>query len=542
MRSRKTLFATGLLALMLVVFTSCDVQQSTPGNNTDRVKVSNDAEHLNERMEIVSRPLAGAKKSTVSEVSFRHLANVGAPTLRGETLSATGIHIRDNYAYVTYHLNGVDYGGALEIIDITDKNSPRIVSQLTIEDTDLNDVTVNDAGTEAFVAGGRKQSSSGYDTNGHNGAIAAAIQIRDDSVITSNMRETPLPSYSGNAIEMSGNRFAVSTGGTDGGFYELDAENFKVQQGIDRDLARHVDIENDKIIGLALNQGTSEVSRLYKFNSSTNTLDSLDTGLTVQPEDGKNVIDVKDGLVYTALSNRGYNVYDFNNPSGSVASFDLKGNGLANGLDVTEKYLFMAAGSEGLYVADLPNLNQVFSFDNKDGSANYVEANKSFIFLAKGINGFNILGINNDENTSPTACPFDESDGTVVNFANNRIRSERDEAASRTDLSDVSLPKGIYTVKLFGFDDHQGDGYDRAQQNQQHESFFVSLLKNGSEVATTGELGDLPDDSNLGRRITTLQNFELNTDVDQMRGVHAAYPAGGPNSLNAQCAAFQITK
>jgi|GEM_PF-4473386 len=199
----------------------------------------------------------------------------------------------------------------------------------------------------------------------------------------------------------------------------------------------------------------------------------------------------------------------------------------------------MAAGSEGLYVAELPNLNEVFSFDNEEGSANYVESDGEFVFLGKGINGFNILRRNNPD---PTACPFSENDGTVVEFENARIRSERSENNAQTGLADVNLSQGNYTVRLFGFDDHRNDGTDRTSQNQPNESFFVSLLLNGSEVAQTGALGDLADDTNFGSRTTTIENFQLNSDVDQLRGVHAAFPNGrSPNSLNVGCVAFEQT-
>lgn len=199
----------------------------------------------------------------------------------------------------------------MEIIDTTEKNNSRIVSLMTIDDTDLNDVTVNDTGTFAYVTGGRQQSSSSYDTEGHNGAIAAEFEILNDSTLTSNTRETPLPSFSGNSIEISGTNFVVSTGGTGGGFYVLDTQNFSVQTVVDRDLARHIDIEGNEIVGLALNQSDINTSKLYRLNANSNTADSLDTQLTVQPEDGKNVIDLRNDLVYAALSNQGYKMNHF---------------------------------------------------------------------------------------------------------------------------------------------------------------------------------------------------------------------------------------
>lgn len=70
----------------------------------------------------------------------------------------------------------------------------------------------------------------------------------------------------------------------------------------------------------------------------------------------------------------------------------------------------------------------------------------------------------------------------------------------------------------------------------------MSLLQGGSEVAQTSALGDLPDDSDIGTRMTTIDNFQLDSSVDQVQGVHAGDGGnGGPNSLNAQCVAFEQT-
>jgi hypothetical protein len=527
-----------IIVMLSGFFVSCDVQQSITESD-DRITISNDVEILSERIQIINEPIGSAKVVTAAASNFTHLANVQPPTLKDRTLSATAVHISGDFAYVSYHINGEAYGGVLDMIDISDKNNPQIVSSITLADTDLNDVTISNSGNNVWVAGGRNVDASPhtYDKNGHKGAIAAEIEILNNQ-LTTRINEAPLPGFSGNAIEEYDNFLGVTTGST-GGIYILNKQDFSLVDSMGKDLAKHFDVEGNTGVGMALNTNEANEAKLYRYNTDTQQLDSLNTGTVVNPTNGKNVIDLRDDTVYAAMGDQGFKLFNFSQSS-PLASFEINGNGLANGLDADANFLYMAAGSEGMYVANLPDLDGVFQWDNGQGSANYIESDGEFIFLAKGIDGLNILRRNDGNNAQPIACPFDASDGTVVEFQNNRIRSEKGKAEAQTDLANVNLTAGTYRVKLFGYDDHRNDNYDRQHQSQPNESFYISLLSNGSEVATTGDLGDLNDDNDLATRTEVIDNFELNSDADQIRAIHAAYPDNSsPNSMNAKCAAFK---
>lgn len=137
---------------------------------------------------------------------------------------------------------------------------------------------------------------------------------------------------------------------------------------------------------------------------------------------------------------------------------------------------------------------------------------------------------------SPT-CPFDSSDGTVINL-DERIRTDKSESDSRTQTASLNLEAGTYNIKLYGYDQHDG----RSGQTQPQESYYLSLLDNGQEVAQTPALGDLSDGSDFADKTKSINGFELASSIDSVVGVHVAYPDSNPNSLNAHCAAFEKVK
>lgn len=143
--------------------------------------------------------------------------------------------------------------------------------------------------------------------------------------------------------------------------------------------------------------------------------------------------------------------------------------------------------------------------------------------------------------TNPPSCPLDSHDGTVVTFDDNRISANGGQAESRTQMVGANLSSGVYQVTLYGYDDHRDRPTDRTQQKQLQESYFISLQNDGDTIAETPELGDLPDDSNLGEKTTTVNDFTIDSSVNKLQGIHAAYPSHNPNSLNALCAAFKRT-
>lgn len=387
---RTYLLFTALIGCTLVA-ASCDLQPSAKPE--ERTLITHDTEALSQRVTMINEPIGkGAEGSAAASRTsgYVHLADIRVPSVDGRELSATSVHLEGDYAYVTYHLHGAGYGGAIDIVDVSNADDPRIISHKKYRDTDLNDITVGGSGSYIYVTGGRKPASSGYGKTDHHGAVVTQIELRNHQ-LTATDRETPLRSYSGNAVEAAGNYLVVSTGGHGGGFYVLDTRSLSVVEGIEQDLARHIDIEGNTIAAMALNAGAGNTADLYKFGPGADDGQHINTKVTVTPVDGRNVIDLEQGRVYAALSEQGYRVYNFSQGSAPLAAFAMRAGGLANGLDAGPAYLYMAAGSEGLYIAQKDDLSPVFHWDSARGSANEVEADSRYIFVGKGSDGLNIL-------------------------------------------------------------------------------------------------------------------------------------------------------
>jgi hypothetical protein len=141
-----------------------------------------------------------------------------------------------------------------------------------------------------------------------------------------------------------------------------------------------------------------------------------------------------------------------------------------------------------------------------------------------------------DPEPEPMTCPFDSTDGTVVNFEDPSIRSDQDLDDAQTNRENVELSAGTYIIKLHGSDQNS----DRNNQNQPNESFYLSLQNGETEIVQTPELGDLEDNTLSAERTKTINDFSVSQNITGVRGIHAVYPDNSsPNSLNATCAVFE---
>ena len=394
-----TRFIINIIALCLLLgIIGCDIQQEQ-GFEDDRLKITNDVEALNSRISYVNQSItdqSGADKVLAkTQDEFVHLANVQSPTdQNGNVLSATSVFYHKQLAFVSYHLNGSEYGGAVEMFDLSDPENPEILSQILFDDTDVNAIVVDENTKKAWFVGGRDVDASGYDTEVHKGAILAEI-IFEDKKLTENINELPLPSFSGNAVVEMGQDVFATSGATGGGIFQVDKNDFEITESIFKSTTKYIDRRKDDIVGLSVDGPNA---KLYTIDFKSMSLDSLETGLDVLPKDGKNVIEHRDVITFAALGDKGVRGYDLNKQEEPVYSFNPNGSDVANGVTADAKYVFIAHGTDGLYITRKDKPNQELELitqwnDDSGGSANYVKTDPSgkCIFVAKGTDGLNIL-------------------------------------------------------------------------------------------------------------------------------------------------------
>ena len=226
------------LIICLVLLASCKKTA------TESLKTASDNAVLSEsgfenRIAYVSNNLENVKK-TRSVVNFSHIANVTSPIYKGDTLSATGMEVVGNYCYVTYHMAGAAYGGAIEVFDISNSLKPTIVSQLIFDDTDINECTIHQG--KLYAVGGRNIYTSNFTDNNTKGAILLEVGLVGNK-LSKDLRWMALPSYSGNSVAAINNFLYVVSGSTGGGIYQINKQSFKI---IDTDAfenARYCDLD-----------------------------------------------------------------------------------------------------------------------------------------------------------------------------------------------------------------------------------------------------------------------------------------------------------
>lgn len=387
-----------LLLVFLVASTvaACDILSNGDGNNF-KVQVNNDLKELNERIQLINEPIT--LDSTRSKASgagkFSHIANVASPEINGRKLSATSIELRANKVYISYHLNGSDYGGAIDIIDIKDEENPSLVSSITYLDTDINGLDVEENNKLLWITGGRDVSSSGHSTEDHNGAIIGELGIDKGEFEESAYRETPLPSYSGNDIvDFPGQSLYVAAGATGGGYYKLNKSDFVITDRVDHDFAKSIDRRQSDIIGLNLTPEGKANFTIMDFDNDSMT--NYETPFTISPVDGKNVIEHTSAITYAALGDQGVKGYKFNSGTEPVYEYNPSGEDVSNGVTVDGQYVYIANGTDGLFITTIARSGnkepeEVYSWKGGDGSANFVKTDGNFIILANGTDGLNIL-------------------------------------------------------------------------------------------------------------------------------------------------------
>jgi hypothetical protein len=146
--------------------------------------------------------------------------NGGLATGTSNLAQATSVTANGELVFVTWHLEGAKYGGAISAykLDYT-SGGYTYTGRVDFEDTDWHEAAVNrnslTGNYEVFAVGQRSPSTSGYQLNGHRGAVVGKVlydYINDEFVPASSYKELPLPGYGANSIISSAGKYYVVTG------------------------------------------------------------------------------------------------------------------------------------------------------------------------------------------------------------------------------------------------------------------------------------------------------------------------------------------
>lgn len=318
-----------------------------------------------------------------------------------DTQSATAIvPTDDNKVYVSYHTNGTDFGGSIDVAKM-DGEQLTLIQRVQQESTgsicDFNHLNV--INSKLYLAG----SAKGKDGNANGGAIVSYANIGSDGSlnITDKLTIQPLDGKAkgdANCVVPFGDNIAVAS---TLGYSIYDPTLVKGTLTKTTGKAKFVAVNGSSLVGLnytsEIAAGDAEVQgEVQVFDNSMKQTSSFNVG-TIAPNNGKNMIAIdSNGRIYVCKSAKGLMCYENGNPvwasewttpvshgAGNV-SVDNR-QGYINGVAVDDNYVYVAAGAYGLVVLTKDGKEVTHKRIGTAGnSANYVAVKNGLIYVAYG--------------------------------------------------------------------------------------------------------------------------------------------------------------
>jgi len=391
--------------------------------------INNNSADLNKRLALVQEPIVfnDNLKSSPSDLfgnTWYFVAEVQASLMDGEPLSATDVRIFGNRAYVTYHRQGSEYAGAIEIIDISDPGFPVIRSYMTFTDTDINTLAIDDRGSES---GEQKIWLAG--SSFKKGAVLRQV-IAVDGYLTSDVIDIPLSRAMSNGATPNANGIGytdqyiyMTAGNSSGGTFQLDRATLSIIANEEYSDAKAIGLNGayNGAYQLSLVAGDNAKLKVHRVGSSRALENSWDLGSIVhqnvaEPYLGKATVTMRNGenIAYIAMNQNGMKAIDvtngnvvYNSPAGMLTT------GNTHGLTIDDQYIYMANSDDGLYIGRFPEGGgeiipvQHWDLDETGASANMVQTDGDWVFVAKGGGGLKILRKLTDI-VIPPLCDWDE--------------------------------------------------------------------------------------------------------------------------------------
>lgn len=355
-------------------------------------------------------------------------------------ISATGIMPLDGYFYMSYHTNQeqadnaeYSHGGCVEVFTPVQNDKVELKQYLYDEARDLDfnhllAVTLNSGERKVFLPG----------TSYKKGAMLAYMTINDNHMLATESKqitttetdkdgkpvvkyEEPLQfvqlhpateefkgkGYDENCVVYNDNTNHLIVATTEG-YTIYDAETLNEVNSYEKPgKAKHLAIGNGKIVALYLDRRTTDGTeaipatievieeRTEDFSNSK----TFSTTASIEPNNGKNVIAVKDNKIYACLGAAGLYVYDMDGneqwhyqmPKPKNAKGKWKA--LCNGCFVDNNYVYLAYGSYGIVVID-KDTQKVVAHRAVEKSANYVTVYDGYIYVAYGRSRMQVFQLN----------------------------------------------------------------------------------------------------------------------------------------------------
>jgi hypothetical protein len=331
--------------------------------------------------------------------AFTLKAEVESPTVNDVTVQATHVKISvsDELAFVSYNTKGNEYGGGVEIFDISDEDNPALKSQALFTTLDVSSVDYYDG--MIYLAGALAASDDAYATD--TPAVLVALAVNSSNEIDSVSQVIDLSSYVATDVAVDEDYIYV-TSGDDGKLAIYKRGDYSLVSEVTIDDARSLGVNSDNIY--VLNASDEVIQSFAKSDFIEATEISLDQTIT---DESKTEIDVTDSYILAALNESGL---DIRNVDGSIQEHldrpDTPDGGddanyVTNSVSLNDELLLIGNGGAGVYVGAMVPENSdsitLLGSMDFDASVNCVKSAGDYIFVASGTEGLKIISIAIDE-------------------------------------------------------------------------------------------------------------------------------------------------
>ncbi len=346
-----------------------------------------------------------SKIELTNNYAFKLMAEVASPVYDDNTLQATHVAIKDNYAFVTYNTRGSEWQGGVEVFNVSDLENPSLVSSVILPNADVSSVDYYNGAI--YIVG----ATGDYEALGYNSAAFLEVLDLDENMeISSIDTMIDISSYAGTDIIVT-EAGIMCTSGSDGSLTVFDFD-YNIVQEIDIADARSLDVNSSYIYVLQGEDGNIQKYDLTTFNLVSNI--ALESSNTPGP---KSEIAVNEDYIFAAMNEGGLSMLNSDGtlkqhiakpetPEGS-----LDENHVTNSVSLNNDLVLIGNGESGVNVGgiveEISDSIYILGSMQFDGyaSTNFVESKDSVIFVATGLEGFKIISITIDEGVPDTITP-----------------------------------------------------------------------------------------------------------------------------------------
>ena len=353
-------------------------------------------------------PLASAaigRSSTASQAGWvlKLKAEIAPPSIGGQVLQATAVSIVGNLAVVSYGMVGSQYIGAVDVIDVSNKNQPVLVSEALFQNTDVFAVTTS--GQNVYVA------EATGDTGFASPAVFEIMQLSGNQLVLSGNKRRGLSSFVATSVAPGASR-AFATSGDAGGLFGLNPSTLAVTDSIPLHDARWVTVSGGKVVVI---QGTP--GKLTVYNESNMGLVGSWSFAGADIAESKSQADIAGGKAFIAAGDSGVRVHSISTglqvgvvPRPNPDSLGLSPSVVVtNSVAIDQDLMFISNGEAGVYLAQG---SQAFSTTGSEvqqtiavrgklrfgnlQSVNHVALSSGTLIVAAGLGGLKIVQVTNN--------------------------------------------------------------------------------------------------------------------------------------------------